>query len=105
MKKALTLVVLIVTPSIIFAQGTVTIGNQTGRVKQWTSSPDPTDMYVPKGSGWVELIAAPKGTPLTPLYTYPGGWQYTTLAAFLAANPGCFNMDSDTRRSPRARDR
>ena len=64
MKKAFTLAVLIVTPTMAFAQGTVVLGNRTGLVKQWTSPTDPTLIGVPKGGGYVELVAAPVGTPL-----------------------------------------
>jgi Immunoglobulin domain len=93
MKKALTLVVLIVTPTMAFAQGTVNFQNQTGLVKQWTSMYDSTLISVPKNGGYVQLIAAPKGTPLPyPLITYggifDGGANFNSLAAFLAANPG-----------------
>jgi hypothetical protein len=93
MKKALTLVVLIVTPSMIFAQGTVDFhNNSTGLVQQWTSSSDPTLAPVPVGGGYVELIAAPVGTALQPLGVYEGGSGflpgYSSLAGFLAANPG-----------------
>ena len=70
MKEALTLIILIVTPSMAFAQGTVVLGNQTGLIKQWTSATDSTLISVPKGGGYVELFAAPVGTPLVnPLYT------------------------------------
>ena len=84
MKKALTLVVLIVTPSIIFAQGSVNFGNRTGLVQQWTSSYDSTLAPVPAGDAMVELIAAPVGTLLpNPILS-----AYPTLAGFLAGNPG-----------------
>src|ERR1019366_4523648 len=82
MKKTLTLVVLIVTPTMAFAQGTVLLQNQTGLVKQWTAS-DPTLINVPKNGGYVELIAAPVGTPLVGSIM-----NYSSLAGFLAANPG-----------------
>jgi hypothetical protein len=93
MKKALTLVVLIVAPSIIFAQGTVSIGNQTGLVQRWTGAYDSTLVPVPKGGGYVQLIAATKGNPLLhPLGVYEGSSGflpgYSSLAGFLAANPG-----------------
>ena len=93
MKKALTLVVLIVTPSLIFAQGTVVLQNQTGLVQQWTSSYDSTLVPVPVGGGYVQLIAAPVGTALpAPLGVYAGSSGflpgYSSLAGFLAANPG-----------------
>jgi len=76
-----------------FAQGTVTLGNQTGFVKQWTSTSDSTLINVPKSGGYVQLIAAPKGTALAnPLITYDGTGHavthYSSLAGFLAANPG-----------------
>ena len=93
MKKALALVVLIVTPSTIFAQGTVYIGNHTGLVQQWTSAYDSTLVPVPKGGGYVELIATTKGNPLLhPLGVYEGSSGflpgYSSLTGFLAANPG-----------------
>src|ERR1035437_9267797 len=88
MKKAFTLVVLIVTPTMAFAQGTVAFNNQTGLVTSYPA--------LPKSGGSVELIAAPQGTPLpNPLGTYV--WQdlrpyfipnYSSLSGFLAANPG-----------------
>jgi hypothetical protein len=94
MRKALALVVLIATPATISAQGTVVFVNfSTGLVQQWTSSSDPTLVPVSVGSGYVQLVAAPTGTPLPgPLGAYesssgflPG---YSSLAGFLAANPG-----------------
>jgi hypothetical protein len=94
MKKALALVVLIVTPSIIFAQGTVNLDNKLATpVQQWTSSSDSTLAPVPVGGGYVQLIAAPKGTPLlAPLGVYEGSSNflpaYSSLAGFLAANAG-----------------
>jgi hypothetical protein len=91
MKKAFTLVVLIVTPSIVFAQGTVFIGNQTGLVKEWISD-SPLLLSVPKGGGYVELIATTKGNPLLHPLGVRGGIGfvpgYSSLAGFLAANPG-----------------
>lgn len=92
MKKALTLVVLIVTPSMIFAQGSIEFNNRTGLVQQWTSAYDSTLAPVPVGGGYVQLIAAPVGTPLQPLGVYAGSSGflpgYSSLAGFLAANPG-----------------
>ena len=93
MKKALTLVVLIVTPSIIFAQGTVVIGNQTGLVQRWTSAYDSSLAPVSVGGGYVQLIATTKGNPLLhPLGVYEGSSGflpgYSSLTGFLAANPG-----------------
>src|ERR1700690_1267500 len=89
MKKAFALVVLIGIPTMAFAQGTVILGNQTGLVRQWTPQTDTTLINVPKGGGYVELIAAPVGTPLVhPLYTAGCGFEYASIADFLAANPG-----------------
>jgi Immunoglobulin domain len=84
MKKAFTLVVLIVTPTMAFAQGSVTFINGTaGLVKQWTCPTNNTLISVPVGGGYVELLTAPAGTPLeNPL------WRYSSLSNFLAANPG-----------------
>ena len=59
MKAALTLVVLVVTLGMGFAQGTVVLENQTnGLVKQWTSFSDQTLISVPESGGYVQLIAA-----------------------------------------------
>jgi hypothetical protein len=92
MKEAFALVVLIVTPSIIFAQGTVGFINYTaGLVRQWTSPSDPTLISVPVSGAHVELFTAPNDTSLTPIGgPYVGGfyWNFSTLAGFLAANPG-----------------
>ena len=92
MKKLLGIMAITALAASAFAQGTVTIGNQTGLVKSWTTSTDHTLMSVPKGGGMVELIAAPKGTSLTPLFTVDatgaGTMHYGTLSAFLAANTG-----------------
>jgi hypothetical protein len=82
MKKAFTLVVLILTPTIAFAQGTVILQNQTGLVKQWTSATDSTLINVPKNGGYVELIAAPINTPLVGQVG-----TYSSLSGFLGANP------------------
>jgi hypothetical protein len=68
MKKAFALVVLIVAPMMVFAQGTVLFCNSTsGLVKQWTSFTDHTVINVPVGGGSVQLLAAPDGTALHPL--------------------------------------
>jgi len=75
-----------------FAQGTVQFQNQTGTVKQWTASNNTTLISVPKSSGYIELIAAPTGTPLpNPLGVLGSSGfttSYSTLSSFLAANPG-----------------
>jgi len=94
MKKAFALVVLIVTPMITFAQGTVGFQNgPTGLVKQWSGDYDSSLTPVPVGGGYVQLIATPKGNPLLhPLGVYEGSSgflpAYSSLAGFLAANPG-----------------
>jgi len=82
MKKAFTLVVLMVTPTMAFAQGTVILQNQTGLVRQWTSATDSTLISVPKNGGYVELIAAPVNTPLVGSI-----FNYSSLSGFLGVNP------------------
>jgi hypothetical protein len=84
MKKALTLVVLIVTPTMAFAQGTVILQNQTGLIRQWTSPTDTTLINIPKNGGYVQLISAPVGTALS----NPNLLGFSSLSGFLAANPG-----------------
>jgi len=94
MKNALTLAVLILTPSMTFAQGTVAFANGSASlVQRWTSADDSSLTPVPVAGGYVQLIAAPKGTPLpAPLGVYEGSSGfvpgYSSLAGFLAANPG-----------------
>ena len=86
MKKALTLVTLMVTPIMAFAQGTVVFNNNTaGRVRQWTSWTDATLISTPAGGGQVQLFAAPNGTALVPFFSITA---YRSLDSFLAANPG-----------------
>src|SRR5664279_4368898 len=89
MKKAFALVVLIVTPTMAFAQGTVIFqNNSAGLVTAYPA--------LPKSGASVELIAAPHGTSLpNPLGTYvPQDMllhfipDYSSLSGFLAANPG-----------------
>ena len=89
MKKAFTLLVLILAPTMAFAQGLVGfINNTAGYVMQWTSAADPTPIRVPVGGGMVELLTAPNGTPFTTLGFGGFGTSFTTLEAWLAANPG-----------------
>jgi hypothetical protein len=95
MKKAFTLAVLIVTPSMVFAQGTVAFGNSAliGPVKQWTDANNSTLINVPRSGGYVQLLAAPKGTPLSrPLVSQgPDGLgtvNFNSLSGFQAANLG-----------------
>jgi hypothetical protein len=84
MKKAFTLVVLIVTPTMAFAQGTVILQNQTGLIQQWTSPTDTTLISIPKNGGYVQLISAPVRTALS----NPNLLGFSSLSGFLAANPG-----------------
>jgi uncharacterized protein (TIGR03382 family) len=77
MKMAFALVVLIVTPTMAFAQGTVVFNNQTGLVRVNGTLPYKDDVYV-------ELFSAPVGTALLN-QSVP---NYAMLAWFLAANPG-----------------
>lgn len=94
MKKLLGILALTAMATSLFAQGTVSFGNQTGLVRQWTSSGDNTLISMPKSGGYVQLIAAPSGTALpNNLFTgnaavEPLFANYTSLAGFLAANPG-----------------
>ena len=92
MKKLLGIMALSALAASGFAQGTVTVWNQTGLVKQWTSAADSTPISVAKNGGFVQLIAASAGTALAnPLFTtVASGVQanYSSLAGFLAANTG-----------------
>lgn len=92
MKKYLATLAVTALAVSAFAQGTVVLQNSTGLVKQWTSATDSTVMTTPQNGGMVQLIAAASGTALAnPLGTLgTGGFaaNYSTLAAFLAANPG-----------------
>lgn len=92
MEKAFALIVLMVTPTMAFAQGTVAFeNNSAGLVTEYpTPPPGPASIFS------VELIAAPHGTSLpNPLGTYvPQDLlqyfipNYSSLAGFLVANPG-----------------
>jgi hypothetical protein len=92
MRKALTLLVMIVAPTPTFAQGTIVFQNDSrGQVMLWTSATDSTPIAVPKGNSMVDLITAAHGTPLSPFGTLDSrGFvvEYPTLAIFLHANPG-----------------
>jgi len=89
MKKLLGIAAICALTASVFAQGTVTLGNQTGLIKQWTSATDTTLISVPKGGGYIQLLAAPSGTSLvSPLFNAGGGLNYNSLAGFLNANPG-----------------
>jgi PEP-CTERM motif len=94
MKQAFALVVLMVTPSIMFAQGTISVANNaTKLVQAWASNWDHSLSPVPVGGGMVQFCAAPDGTAYKPLGTLvlaERGFAltYNTLASYLAANPG-----------------
>ena len=92
MKRLLGILAITALAASAFAQGTVVLQNQTGLVKQWTSTTDNTLITTPQNGGYVELITAPAGTALVnPLFTsVPGGQfaNYSSLAGFVAANPG-----------------
>ena len=94
MKKAFTLAVLIVTTSIMFAQGTISVANNSYELVQaWVSNWDHSLSPVPVGGGMVQFFAAPDGTAYKSLGTLvlaEGGFAltYNTLASYLTANPG-----------------
>jgi hypothetical protein len=74
------------------AQGAVVVANSgSSPVQQWTSLCDRTPINVPAEGGAVQFLAAPDGTAFTPL-CWPNPWHYqlnfSTMEAFLAANPG-----------------
>jgi hypothetical protein len=95
-KKAFTLVVLIVTPMMVFAQGMITVANNaTTLVQAWASNWDHSLSPVPAGGARVQFLAAPSGTAFTPLGrvlttgTVQGfEFHYPTMATWLAGNPG-----------------
>ena len=91
MKKAFTLVVLMVTPTLAFAQGTVGFVNNTAGLVKQVSPVDFTLISVPVGGAQVELLAAPAGTPFTPFVGIGASGlvlNFTSLEGFLAGNPG-----------------
>jgi len=89
MKKAFTLLVLIVIPTLAFAQGQIAIANSaTSLVQQQTTYQGSTNVPVPVGGGHVQFLAAPDGTPFTPLVASCGWPNFRSMAEFLAANPG-----------------
>jgi len=84
MKKLLGIVAISALAVGAFAQGTITFANNASElVDQWTSPANNTLIAVPVGQGEVQFLAAPAGTAFT-------AWSpsYTTLGAFLTANPG-----------------
>ena len=92
MKKLLGILAISALASGAFAQGLVGfLNNSAGYVTQWTSSTDPTPIRVAVGGGMVELLTAPAYTPFTALGTLSASGfssPYSTLEAFLTANPG-----------------
>ena len=94
MKKVFTLAVLIVTPSIMFAQGTIAVANG------WVSLVEQARcgiQSVTAGGGMVQFLAAADGTRFKPLGMYGPGSEgcgdifattFNSLASYLAANPG-----------------
>lgn len=92
MKKLLGILAISALAASAFAQGQVGfINNAAGLVRQWTGTADTTLISVPVGGGRVELLTAAAGSSLTPLGTLSAAGfstPYTTLAGFLAANPG-----------------
>jgi len=90
MKKLLGIAAICALTVSAFAQGTVTLANQTGgQIVQWTDANNHTLIPVPKNGGYIQLLAAPSGTSLvSPLFSASGALNYTSLAGFLAANPG-----------------
>jgi hypothetical protein len=90
MKNAFTLLVLIVAPTMTFGQGTIKIGNsESGLVQQRISPSGPT---TPASSGMVQFFAALRGTALSSSLGWLAAWRFelsfSSLEAFLAANPG-----------------
>jgi len=92
MKKLVGLLAISALAVSAFAQGTFAPGNSgTSLARQWTSTSDSTLISVPANGGAVQLLAAPAGTALTALGSLGASGfvpSYTTLAGFLAANPG-----------------
>jgi hypothetical protein len=92
MKKLVGILAISALAASAFAQGTVGFANNSaGLIRQWTSSSDSTLISVPVGGAQVQLLTAPAGTAFTSLGSLTGtgfAANYTTLAAFLGANPG-----------------
>lgn len=92
MKKYLVIMAATALATSVFAQGTISMGNLSSTlVKQWTAAGDSTLISAPVASAQVQFLAAPTGTSLTPLGTLGAGGfstSFSTLAGFLAANPG-----------------
>jgi len=79
-----------------FAQGTISlINNSTTVVQQWASAADHTLSSVAANGGKVQFFAAPDGTAFKALGTYATtgvaqgfALDYKTVATWMAANPG-----------------
>jgi len=79
-----------------FAQGTINVANNAATVvQQWASAADHTLSSVSANGGKIQFFAAPDGTAFKALGTLvatgsPQGFSavYTTLATWMAANPG-----------------
>jgi hypothetical protein len=85
MKKLLGIMAITALAASVFAQGTVTFQNSTGKVQQWTSPTVQTPINVPIGGGFVELFTAPAGT-LAGTTAANTVETYSSLAGFLAVN-------------------
>jgi hypothetical protein len=104
MKQAFALVVLIVTPFIIFAQGSITVANNAPTLVQaWASNWDHSLSPVLVGGGMVQFFAAPDGTAFNPLGVMvttgpiPGfALEFNSLAGFLAVNSGWYAYNTAT---------
>jgi hypothetical protein len=92
MKRLLGILAITALAASAFAQGTIAFQNQTGLVKQWTSTTDNTLITTPQNGGYVELITAPAGTALASALGTLGATgfstTYSSLQGFVTANPG-----------------
>ena len=90
MKKTFTLLVLIVTPTMAFAQGLVGfVNNSAGLVREWSPLAG-TWIPVPVGGGMVELLTAPANTPINSLGVLSGDGfipDFPTLACIFHKSP------------------
>jgi hypothetical protein len=94
-KKAFTLVVLIVAPIMVFAQGSIRVANSASALVMKVLPPgDIGEESVAVNGGMVQFFAAADGTAFNPLGAlvttpYRGfALNYSSLAGFLAANSG-----------------
>jgi len=93
MKKLVGILAISALAVSVYAQGTVVfINNTAGLIKQWTATDNPAVISAPVGGAHVELLSAPSSTSLTAVLGSlgPSGFitSFSTLASFLAANPG-----------------